>query len=412
MENQSTPKGLKGITRTILAVVMAFVLTVTFFATTAFADLANQYNVDIKVDNETIAVTTNETEAIEILSQANIALEPSDKLDLSHFTAGEGGTIKIDRLKSVNIEFDSAINTYSVYADTVGEALNELGITVNDNDRLSHHQDDAIQSGMVITIHSAKSVILNADSKSTKYAIYKGTVRDLLNLAQITLGNDDFTKPSLDTELKADMKVVVYRVSYKNIEKTVKTAYKTTKIKDSALLQGTAKTVVKGVKGEDKVSYKVKYVNGKIAEQTEISRTTIKTPKNAVVSVGTKASKSSKTVKSNGIKSKNGYTVGQKIRGRYTHYCACATCNGNSRGVTASGKRIRNGMSNPYYIACNWLPLGTVINVDGVNYTVVDRGGSGLSSVGRIDIFTPEGHSACYRYGTGSCSIEIVRLGW
>lgn len=69
-------------------------------------------------------------------------------------------------------------------------------------------------------------------------------------------------------------------------------------------------------------------------------------------------------------------------------------------------------MANPYYVACNWLPMGSVIRVNGTNYTVVDRGGSGLSTVGRIDIFTPEGHAACYRYGTGRCSIEIVRLGW
>ena len=39
-------------------------------------------------------------------------------------------------------------------------------------------------------------------------------------------------------------------------------------------------------------------------------------------------------------------------------------------------------------------------------------GGSGLSSVGRIDIYTPEGHAAALRGGTGSCTIEIVRLGW
>ena len=117
-------------------------------------------------------------------------------------------------------------------------------------------------------------------------------------------------------------------------------------------------------------------------------------------------------IQANGVDSKWGYKVGQTINGRYTHYCACATCNGNSNGITSSGRRISNGMANPYYIACNWLPLGSVINVDGTNYTVVDRGGSGLSATGRIDIFTPEGHAACYRYGTGPCTIKIVRLGW
>ena len=56
--------------------------------------------------------------------------------------------------------------------------------------------------------------------------------------------------------------------------------------------------------------------------------------------------------------------MGQSISGRYTHYCACAVCNGNSRGITTSGRRIYNGMSNPHYVACNWLPLGSVISVN------------------------------------------------
>ena len=69
-------------------------------------------------------------------------------------------------------------------------------------------------------------------------------------------------------------------------------------------------------------------------------------------------------------------------------------------------------MADPYYVACNWLPLGSVISVNGKNYTVVDRGGSGLSARGRIDIYTPAGHQAALKGGTGSCSITIVRLGW
>ncbi|MCM1285967.1 MAG: ubiquitin-like domain-containing protein [Acetobacter sp.] len=409
MNNQSTAKSFKGISRAVLLAVTAFILSITFFASTAFADLVKQYNVEIKIDNESVVVTTNETEAIEILSQANITLAQNDKLDLSNFVEGEGGVISIDRLKNVNIEFDSAINTYSVYADTVGDALNELGITVNGDDKISHDRSANVIDGMIITIHSSKSVSLKVDGKTTKYAIYQGTVRDLLELAQVELGSDDFTKPALDTVLKENMTVAVYRVSYKTVEKAEETAYKTKKTNDSSMTAGKTKTVVKGIKGEDKVTYKVKYVNGKKKEQTEVKRLTVKAPQNAVVKVGTK---NSNKVKSNGITSKNGYSVGQKIKGRYTHYCACATCNGNSRGITSSGKKISNGMADPYYVACNWLPLGSVIRVDGKNYTVVDRGGSGLSTVGRIDIFTPEGHKACYKYGTGSCSIEIVRLGW
>lgn len=414
MINLSNAKGLKGVSRAVLTAVVTFVLAIAIFATTAFAGLATQYNVEIVVDsNDAIVITTNETEPIEILSQANITLADSDKLDISGFRSGEGGTIKIDKLNNINVEFDGVINTYSVYEDTVGEALDNLGIELSENSKINYELTDAVKDGMVITIKSAKSVTLTADGKSAKYAIYQGTVTDLLELAQITLGEDDYTEPSLDTELEANMKVTVYRVEYKTVTETEEVKFITTTVKKSSMNEGTQKVVTQGVNGEDQVSYEVKYVNGKEESRTETERTTVKKPVNKVVNVGTKkvSSSSSSTVKSNGVTSKNGYTVGQKISGRYTHYCACASC-GSGSGVTASGKKVYNGMANPYYVACNWLPMGSVIRVDGKNYTVVDRGGSGLSTVGRIDIFTPEGHAACYRYGTGRCSIEIVRLGW
>lgn len=414
MINLSNAKGLKGVSRAVLTAVVTFVLAIAIFATTAFAGLATQYNVEIVVDsNDAIVITTNETEPIEILSQANITLADSDKLDISGFRSGEGGTIKIDKLNNINVEFDGVINTYSVYEDTVGEALDNLGIELSENSKMNYELTDVVKDGMVITIKSAKSVTLTADGKSAKYAIYQGTVADLLELAQITLGEDDYTEPSLDTELEANMKVTVYRVEYKTVTETEEVKFITTTVKKSSMNEGTQKVVTQGVNGEDQVSYEVKYVNGKEESRTETERTTVKKPVNKVVNVGTKkvSSSGSSTVKSNGVTSKNGYTVGQKISGRYTHYCACASC-GSGSGVTASGKKVYNGMANPYYVACNWLPMGSVIRVDGTNYTVVDRGGSGLSTVGRIDIFTPEGHAACYRYGTGRCTMEIVRLGW
>lgn len=408
MINQSSANGLKGFSRAVLTAVIAFVLAIAIFATTAFAGLVTQYNVEVVIDsNDAIVITTNETEPIEILSQANITLADSDKLDISAFTAGEGGTIKIDKANSINVEFDGVISTYTMYEDTVGDALSALGITIGANDKINYELTDTVKDGMVITIASAKYVTLNADGKSVKYAIYKGTVADLLSLAQITLGENDYTNPALDKELRENMTVNVFRVELKTVTENESVAYNTITQADDAEDRGTRTVITEGENGEDRVSYEIKYVNGKEIAKTETERVTVKEAVNEVVMVGT----NEPDVEPNGVTSHNGYTVGQTISGRYTHYCACGIC-GSGTGVTASGRRVYNGMEDPYYIACNWLPMGSVVNVDGTNYTVVDRGGSGLSSSGRIDIFTPEGHSACFKYGTGSCTIEIVRLGW
>lgn len=59
--------------------------------------------------------------------------------------------------------------------------------------------------------------------------------------------------------------------------------------------------------------------------------------------------------------------------GKYklTYYCSCVKCCGKSDGITASGKKVQEGLT----VACNSLPLGTKISIEGHIYEVQDRGG-------------------------------------
>ena len=411
MTNQSIAAG-KRYFKTAASTVIALFIIVSIFASVVFA--ADNSTVDVKIvkDAQERTVATTETEPIEILTEAGITLEDDDKLDFSGYVQGEGGTIVINTLKSVNVERNNSITNYNVYSNTVSEALSEMNVELKSSERVNYALNEAVKDGMVLKIKPVFSVKLRVDGKTQAYSVIEGTVADLLKEAGVTLEGKDYTKPALDKALKANMTVKVYRVSYKEKTVTKKIKYTTKTVKDDDMFVGETKVVKKGKNGKKKVTYSVKYVNGKKVKKTKIKSVVVKKAKQKVVKVGTKKLEGAQDIEPNGVTSKWGYTVGQHIDGRYTHYCACATCNGSNSGITSSGKRISNGMKNPYYIACNWLPLGTVLNVDGVMYTVVDRGGSGLSAVGRIDIFTPEGHAACYRYGTGSCDITIVRLGW
>mgnify|MGYP000008861234 FL=1 len=409
MTNQSTTGDIRGLSRKVVTAVIVFVLAIVIFASTAFAQMASNYNVQIDVDNNTYSITTNETEPIEILSQANIALNDTDKLDISSFNAGKGGVIKIDRLNDVNVEFNGTINTYNVYGDTVKEALDEIGFNTN-NVTLNCQLSDTVTSGMVIKYISSKTTTLKVDGETYKVPVVSGTVSDLLDAANVDLGSNDYTTPAENKQITKKTKVTVNRVTYKQVTKKEKIKYKTVEKENDDVYEGIETVVKKGKKGTANVTYKVKYVNGKKKTQKVVSKKVITKAKNKVVKVGTKETDGAK-VKTNGVSKKRGYKVGQVITGRYTHYCACGTC-GTGSGQTASGRHVSNGMKNPYYIACNWLPMGSIVNIDGTNYTVVDRGGSGLSQVGRVDIFTPEGHRACYRYGTGKCTLTIMRLGW
>lgn len=407
MINESSVVSFKRVSRLASATVIVFVLIVCIFTATAFAGVTGEYDVVINDNGKEYTVTTEETQPIEILNEANITLGANDKLNIAGFTAGEGGIIVVDRLNTVYIKYDEIITAYNVYADTVAEAFSEIGVNT-ENCQIDYSPSARVENGMIINVAGAKTVILNADSTSSTISAIGSTVADVISLAGISLDGDDYVEPALDTAIEDGMEITVYRVTVKTETRKETIKFSTETKQNSDMDTGTSEIEVAGQNGEKQVEYRVTYINGREASKEELSSTVTKEPVTEVKVVGTKQG----SVEPNGVQSANGYSVGQTIKGKYTHYCSCAKCCGKSNGVTASGKKVYTGMPNPYYVACNWLPLGSVISVNGTNYTVVDRGGSGLSSGGRIDIYTPEGHQAAIRGGTGSCSITIIRLGW
>ena len=407
MINESSVVSFKRVSRLASATVIAFVLIVCIFTATAFAGVTGEYDVVINDNGKEYTVTTEETQPIEILNEANITLGANDKLNIAGFEAGEGGIIVVDRLNTVYIKYDEIITAYNVYADTVAEAFSEIGVNT-ENCQIDYSPSARVENGMIINVAGAKTVILNADSTSSTISAIGSTVADVISLAGISLDGDDYVEPALNTAIEDGMEITVYRVTVKTETRKETIKFSTETKQNSDMDTGTSEIEVAGQNGEKQVEYRVTYINGREASKEELSSTVTKEPVTEVKVVGTKQG----SVEPNGVQSANGYSVGQTIKGKYTHYCSCAKCCGKSNGVTASGKKVYTGMPNPYYVACNWLPLGSVISVNGTNYTVVDRGGSGLSSGGRIDIYTPEGHQAAIRGGTGSCSITIIRLGW
>lgn len=93
---------------------------------------------------------------------------------------------------------------------------------------------------------------------------------------------------------------------------------------------------------------------------------------------------------------------------KITAYCACKLCCGpRAKGITASGKPIRYG-----YVACNWLPYGTVVYIDTLGYyTVMDRGakslfGSKHNKIKHIDVYLPS-HRAAKKFGVKYLDVTI-----
>ncbi len=383
-------------------------LIVCLAVATVYAAAANSYSVKIIVDDSEINITTMRESAEDILSQANVQINKGDVVDLSDFSSGSKSTITVYRACIITVYDNSENGVKYPGVGSVERALSENGIGLNDGDELSCKKEDIVYEGMEIVISRAFPVTVTADGETYKLNMATGTVADALNKAVVTIDDDDIISSSLDTPLTANMKIKVTRVTYK--ERTVDEVlpFTTQKKSNASLYTDQTKTIRKGVNGRQNVTYKDKYVDGKLKESVKIKSVVTKSATERILEVGTKRRP---TVSANGIYTvstlsaplslqigKNGVPTSYKrvITGTASAY--------SGGGVTATGKYVRPG-----YIAVNpnQIPYGTkmwIVSNDGsyvYGYaSAEDTGGfiywSGSSSTVCDLYFDSEGQASAF----------------
>ncbi len=279
-------------------------VTVIFCAATIYAAAANAYTITVEIDGEISRVTTMREDANEILAQTGIELSEKDVIDLSEFSSGMDSTIKIYKAHSFTVSDNGTEAKQYVGNGTVGLALLKNGILIKDGDVLNHSVDERLTEGMEITINRAFPVKIIADGETVTVNLAGGTVSDALDKAVITVDDDDILSKPLETPLEKDLLIKITRVTYVERTQTVDLAYKTTTKKSASMYTDQSKIEVKGVKGQQTITYSDKYVDGKLTESTAINNVINKAPVDEVKIVGTKkrSGSSSGVVLANGIK--------------------------------------------------------------------------------------------------------------
>ena len=96
-----------------------------------------------------------------------------------------------------------------------------------------------------------------------------------------------------------------------------------------------------------------------------------------------------------------GQSSGNTYLGRFrlTGYCPCVQCCGKSDGIIASGTKATAGRT----VAMGGVPLGTKLLINGVVYTVEDRG----TSYSHVDIFFNT-HGEALQFGSRYADVYLV----
>jgi uncharacterized protein YabE (DUF348 family) len=347
--------------------VILIISIVVFCAATIFAAAANSYSIEINVDGNTRKITTFKSDAYAILEQANIAIKDGDIVDLSEFESNTDSKITVYQRCNITVYDNNVATQYSAVA-TVEKALADNGITLSDDDTINCAKTDYIYDGMEIYITRAIPVTITADGETININVAGSTVSDALDKAVITADDDDEISEPLDAALTPNMQITVTRVSYSERTETEAVNYSTTTTESAALYTDQSKVTQEGVDGERRVVYSDKYVNGELAESTEINSAVTKEAVNEIKVVGTKIhgqrfANSVKTISN--LTAPSDVELVNNIPTNYKKKIVGTASAYSGGGTTATGRAAQNG-----YIAVNpnVIPYGTkmwIVSNDG-----------------------------------------------
>ncbi|MDF2093683.1 ubiquitin-like domain-containing protein [Knoellia sp. 3-2P3] len=246
-------------------------------------------SVNLSVDGKTSSVRSFGGTVADVLEKQNIRVGEHDVVVPSADSKIQDGQKIVVRYgRKLTVTVDGKTREYWTTATTVASALQELGIRA-DSAKLSASRSQTLgREGLSLTVSTPKSVAVRVDGKNLATASTGLTVKEALADLRITVDRDDRVKPGLNAPISDGLKIAVQRVSTKTVTATQAIGFGTVEKSDSSLFKGQSKTVKAGREGAKVVTYRLVTVDGKTESKKALKSVVTQQPVARVVAVGTK----------------------------------------------------------------------------------------------------------------------------
>ncbi|MGN0460108.1 MAG: G5 domain-containing protein [Ruminococcus sp.] len=394
--------------KSLLRIVAVALATIIIFATVlSVAALTNDSAAADGTDKETL--TTSDINTDNILDKASIQLDSEDEV----IRTDNNGVISLTILRAFPVTIDNKgeKTSVSMTRGTVKDALDKAGITLAEDEKVTPSLNSEVSEGTEIKISNSVSVDITLMGETASYEVPAGTVEDALASVGAVCDKNDKLNVGLNDKVYEDMDITLVKVTVKNETETQVVDYKTTVKKDSTMEKGTSEITRYGVEGSKTVTNRNTYEDGVLVSTKVVSSEVTKKPVNQIKVVGTKTTASDTFAGSSGgagtFVDNSGNTVSYKkiITGSGTAYTAKAG------SLTATGAKASVGgvAVNP-----NIIPYGSKMYItasDGsyvYGYaTAVDTGGALMDGSAIVDLFM-DSYADCANFGRRDVTIYIL----
>lgn len=316
------------------------------------------------LDGEQIYTLTSAAQTpAEALVEAGVTLGPDDRLlylgaplpPHSPLPAATAHTLAIRRAVTLTVVTPDGAQTIQTSALTVGRALSEAGFSLGVADRVSPPVETPLTGNLTVIYQPARDFLVTVDGSEVRIRSAAGTVGQALAEAGIPLIGLDTSLPSESAPLPEDGKIRIVRVveSVALVQKSIPYG---TRIELSADLELDQQTFLQG--GEPGLAIariRSRAEDGVQVSQVSESESIVRPPQDQVLGVGTKVVLRTAVVDGVSIE------YWRALQFYATSYHPAET----GSDITASGKRLKNGM---VAIDNNYIPFGTQMYVPGYGY--------------------------------------------
>ena len=378
----------------LLIVVLVAALSISSVVTV----MANTADITVYDGSETYRFSMIGQNPQDILSRAQTeGMAPVSDIDTYDFSP-ENGTLTVQRFVRVSVKED---NASQMILAPKGKTLSDV------------FAENEIALGARDTADADLTAALTADGKTNEKSVAAENYSDAVEAMGITLGENDrilVATAEGEKQVKAEDNVSsgdvirVVRIRTEEITENEAVAYSTVYEDTEELYEGETETKTEGVEGEAKVTYTVTYADGEEENRVVKTKEVLKEAKSAVVLRGTKE-KQNVFTDASGAPSSFEYS----LTGSCTAYYAPAGA------VTSIGATPQVG-----YVAVdpNRIPYGSLLYITAVDGSwtygycyAMDTGGAAMCGDIVADLYY-DTLEDCTAFGRRDMIVYVVRAGW
>jgi uncharacterized protein YabE (DUF348 family) len=220
-------------------------------------------------------------EKLQVSSRDVVAPGPEAKLV-------DGARVAVRYARPLTLTVDGKQSKHWVTALSVNGAFDELGLRYNGAALSASRSAGIERQGISLDVKTLKRLAVVHDGKTTSVDATALTVGDALKQANIAVDNDDLVSPKLTTALADGTKVTIKRVSTVTRHVDVKIPYKKVKKDDDSLYEDQSKTEREGVNGLKRQVVRLTLVDGKQTKSVLVSESVVRKAIDKITLVGTK----------------------------------------------------------------------------------------------------------------------------